>query len=68
MEELNITINGRAQKVKASHLAALIFDLNLNDRPVAIALNDSVIPSSEFAATPLHEGDRIEIVQAVCGG
>ncbi len=68
MEKLVITINGLLQPVRAAHLAALVADLQLSDRPVAVALNDSVIPSSELANTPIKSGDRVEIVQAVCGG
>lgn len=68
MEEIIITINGLAQPVRATHLAALVTDFQLGNQPMAIALNDSVIPSSELANTPIKSGDRVEIVQAVCGG
>jgi sulfur carrier protein len=68
VEALVITINGLSQLVTAAHLAALVVDLQLSHQPVAIALNDTVIPSSELASTPLKAGDRVEIVHAVCGG
>jgi len=35
---------------------------------VAAALNDSVVPRSEWKTTPVRDGDRIEIVRAVQGG
>ena len=34
----------------------------------AVAVNNRVVPRSEWAATPLHEEDRITIIRAVCGG
>jgi len=35
---------------------------------VAVALNGTVIPRHRLAATPLAEGDAVEIVMAVQGG
>ena len=35
---------------------------------VAVALNGTVIPRHRLAATPLTEGDAVEIVMAVQGG
>lgn len=49
-------------------LADLAADLGLADRGVAIERNLEVAPRSQWAATPLHDGDRIEIVQFVGGG
>jgi sulfur carrier protein len=34
----------------------------------AIAVNGEVAPRSEWATTPLRDGDRIEIVRAMQGG
>lgn len=38
------------------------------DGGVAVALNGTVIPRHRLAATPLAEGDEVEIVMAVQGG
>ena len=35
---------------------------------VAVALNGTVIPRHRLAATPVTEGDEVEIVMAVQGG
>jgi sulfur carrier protein len=35
---------------------------------IAVALNDSVVPRAEWAATPLADGDRVEVLTAVQGG
>jgi sulfur carrier protein len=49
-------------------LADLAAELGLADRGVAIECNLEVAPRSQWALTPLHDGDRIEIVQFVGGG
>jgi len=35
---------------------------------VAVELNERLVPRKNFAATPLHDGDRLEIVTFVGGG
>jgi thiamine biosynthesis protein ThiS len=35
---------------------------------VAIELNREIVPRDQWPQTPLHEGDRLEIVQFVGGG
>lgn len=37
-------------------------------RGIAVALNGEVVPRSAWAATPVVEGARIEVLQAVAGG
>ena len=48
-------------------VAALLESLGLPDRGVAVALDSSVLPRSQWATT-LSEGDRLEVVTAVQGG
>ena len=35
---------------------------------VAAAINGGVVPRGSWAATPLHDGDQVEVVTAVQGG
>ncbi|MDE5621849.1 MAG: sulfur carrier protein ThiS [Alistipes sp.] len=35
---------------------------------VAVAVDNRVVSRSEWAQTPLHEGARIIVIRAVCGG
>jgi sulfur carrier protein len=35
---------------------------------VAAAVNGDVVPRGSWAATPLHDGDQVEVVTAVQGG
>ncbi|ROO83872.1 sulfur carrier protein [Actinocorallia herbida] len=37
-------------------------------RGIAVALNDEVVRRAAWPATPVNEGDRVEIITAVQGG
>jgi len=37
-------------------------------RGIAVALNESILPSARWEATKVAAGDRIEIVKAFAGG
>ena len=66
---LNLTVNGEAQAFEAPmDVAALVARLGLDPRKVAVERNLEIVPRSLFAATPLADGDRIEIVHFIGGG
>jgi thiamine biosynthesis protein ThiS len=65
---MHLTVNGEERSLKAAHIAALVADLGLDVRKVAVERNLEIVPRSLYAATALADGDRIEIVQFVGGG
>ena len=65
---MRVVINGEERETAASGVAALIAELGLDARKVAVERNLEIVPRSQHGATPLAEGDRIEIVQFVGGG
>lgn len=65
---LHVTVNGEARETAAATLAALVDELGLDRRKVAVERNLEIAPRSLHASTPLADGDRIEIVQFVGGG
>ena len=66
---MQITVNGQA-RAAAERLAlpALIEELRLGDRRVAVELNGAIVPRSAWPQTRLADGDRLEIVHAIGGG
>lgn len=64
---MNLTVNGQAH-APAPDLAALIEQLGLAGTPVATALNGRFVPATARAATPLAEGDRVEVLAPMQGG
>jgi sulfur carrier protein len=66
---IDIVINGQARSVReGTTVSALIAELGLAARPVAVERNREVIPRAEHASTILAAGDRLEVVTFVGGG
>jgi sulfur carrier protein len=68
-ERIDVVINGEARTVlQGTTVAALISELGLGDRRVAVERNREVVPRAEHATTLLAAGDCIELVTFVGGG
>ncbi len=65
---VKIVLNGEDKEVTASTVTALIDDIGLDGRKVAVELNRQIVPRSLYLATALADGDRLEIVHFVGGG
>jgi len=67
---MQITINGKPRSFEAVSLsvAGLVQQLELVGKRLAIERNGEIVPRSQFEATQLAEGDKLEIVGAVGGG
>ena len=63
-----IHLNGEPRLVQAVTILALVEELALDPRKVAVERNLEIVPKSLHAATPVAAGDRIELVQFVGGG
>jgi sulfur carrier protein len=63
-----IQLNGEPRRVVAATILALVEELSLDPRKVAVERNLEIVPKSLHGATPVAEGDRIELVQFVGGG
>lgn len=66
--EITIQLNGESQTITAKTVSELVLELGLNNRMIAIERNLEVIPKSQYDATLLQEGDRIELVHMIGGG
>ncbi|MGI5351907.1 sulfur carrier protein ThiS [Streptomyces sp. CA-250714] len=66
---LTVSVNGEPRRIAAGlTLDRLVATLTTAPSGVAAALNEDVVPRSRWAATPLGEGDRVEVLTAVQGG
>lgn len=66
---MNVRVNGEAREVPAATtVRGLVELLGLTDGPVAVERNGEVVPRAHHTATPLAEGDVVEIVHFVGGG
>ncbi|TMJ21312.1 MAG: sulfur carrier protein ThiS [Alphaproteobacteria bacterium] len=65
---MRVIVNGEAREISASRVDALLSELEYEGTHFAIALNYDVLPKSRWAATPLKNGDEIEIITPRQGG
>jgi sulfur carrier protein len=49
-------------------VATLLTHLGIDARRVAVECNEAVVKRARYDETPVHEGDRVEIVNFVGGG
>lgn len=64
-----ITLNGKPETLAdGTTVAALLDQLQLAPIRVAVEINEELVTRREFPATPLRDGDRMEIVTFVGGG
>lgn len=66
---MNLFLNGEITSTPdGATVEALLDQLGLPRKGVAVERNREIVPRSLYATTRLTEGDRIEIVQFVGGG
>ena len=65
---MRVTVNGEQRDISASHVDALLSELDYEGTHFAIALNYDVVPKSRWAETSLKAGDEIEIITPRQGG
>lgn len=66
---MKLIINGKERNLRSSStLTELVQELEITAPHFAMALNQQVIPKSQYSDTALKEGDKVEIVHAVGGG
>jgi thiamine biosynthesis protein ThiS len=66
---MRIVLNGDPFELKGPRtVAALLVDLGIDARRVAVEQNLSVLKRSAFETAQIQDGDQIEIVNFVGGG
>ena len=66
---ITLTVNGRERQLPAElSVPALLAELGVDRRMVAVALNGDVIPRATYDDVTVHDGDRVEVVRMVGGG
>ncbi len=69
LKVINVTINGATRQFpQSTSIAALIEEMGLTGKRIALERNGAIVPRSSFAAEQLADGDKLEVVVAVGGG
>ncbi|MGE0810733.1 MAG: sulfur carrier protein ThiS [Immundisolibacter sp.] len=66
---MDIVLNGEPRAVRAElSLAALLDELGLAGKRLAVEVNRDIVPRGEHVTRVLRDGDRVEIIHAIGGG
>ncbi len=66
---MKIEINGKQDVIPDGlSVRALLESKGINPNLVACELNLTILKRAQLADTPLHDGDRLEIIQMIGGG
>ena len=66
---MRVVINGENREISSSlSVAALLQDLGLDARKIALEHNLEIVPRSAYDQTMVADGDRLEIVHFIGGG
>ena len=66
---IDVTVNGESRRLDSgTTVAALLVQMALAGKRVAVERNGEIVPKGRHADTVLAAGDRLEIVAAVGGG
>jgi len=67
--EITVIVNGQPRGVPAGSTAGdLVAALGFVGRPLAVEVNEEVVPRARLADCRLEPGDRLELVTLVGGG
>ncbi|MCE0491128.1 sulfur carrier protein ThiS [Pantoea sp. Mb-10] len=65
---MNIQLNGRTLATRATTLAELLIEQQIDLNAVASAINGDFVPKSQYAERQLQAGDRLEVLSPMQGG
>ena len=66
---MKIKVNNKETELtQGNNVASLAQQLKLPEQGVAVALNNRMIPRSQWAEQEIKEGDNLVIIKAACGG
>lgn len=65
---MKIFVNQKPVQTQAPLLSDLQAELGLPNSGVAMAVDNKIVPRTQWNSTPLHEGEKVTIIKAACGG
>lgn len=65
---MKVLVNNKETELNGSTVADLVRELALPEKGVAIALQNRIVPRTQWEQESLQEGDSLVIIKAACGG
>lgn len=66
--DMKLIVNGEPVDKDVSLLGQLLQTMELPERGVAVAVNNTMIARDKWDSCTLSEGDNVLIIKAACGG
>ena len=67
--KIQIYINGKKKTINISYsLIDILKEYSLENKLIAIEINQEVIPKSNYKGKKINQNDRIEILELIGGG
>ena len=64
---MTVTVNGET-KTGCANVLEQLTQMGFAPKRVAVEKNGEIVPRAQYEATPLAEGDKLEVVRFVGGG
>lgn len=65
---MKITVNSKEVETTSQTVAELAKELDFPEKGIALAINNGLVPRTDWEGKSLTEGDKIIIIKATCGG
>ncbi|MCM1109405.1 MAG: sulfur carrier protein ThiS [Clostridium sp.] len=65
---MKITVNNKEKETRAGNIARLLEEMELPVQGVAVAVDNRMVPRTEWERHALTEGMSLVIIKAACGG
>lgn len=65
---MKVIINSKEVETNSQTVSGLSKEMGLPEKGIALAVNNSLVPRTEWENKTLSEGDKIIIIKATCGG
>lgn len=66
--EMKVQVNNKEVETSSTTLSQLTQELNLPVQGIAVAVNNRMIPRTQWEEYRLKENDSLIIIKAACGG
>lgn len=66
---MDVTVNSKTVSVgDDASVCDLLAELNVDDKGIAVAVNNEIVKKDEWDGFRLKENDKIVVIRAACGG
>lgn len=65
---MNLIINGELRQLDCHKVTDLVAQLSPNSQALALAINGTVVPKTQWSHRTVSDGDKIDLFSVIAGG